>query len=919
MRLVTSPEREVEVENAIRDAYQSMPRGALGFVTIADLRERLGDDYPRVEVDNALVRLQRKNNATLFPESNQKTLTARDDAAAVIVGNESKHAIRFTASAAPAVKAAPSSAPPAARKVAAAKRAPRAAKAPRPSGLPTDRRPESGDFDELADRITGRTGAQILETIQDLNASELARLARKFDGDALHVPGTLKVSGRRQGIKLPAKLSLDEKRRWLARKLTERRDSWRSAMPDSDDLFRADAEPDNDDDDPTGAMVALLPSKEDASRLAVEGGENAEQLHATLLFLGDAAEISDEDRQSILDAAQSVVDSLGGPVEADGFALSLFNPTGEDPCIVLGLTGSELADAHTLATDEVENVFDVPDQHEPYAPHVTLEYTDDATKIADLVAKVGPLAFDRLRVAFGTEVHDLPLGGTVGRSMSFSDKPWSQFTQADYTPEQWRKACLIHEDPAEGQDPDAKSLGKLPVAEPDGTLNRNGIHAAAGRLHAVSSSAEMKQAAAKKLVALYRQMDEEPPDSLLAEAGVTRAESFDDDEILRYAAASPWTKDDESKHPRGKGAQGGQFVSTDQADQHVSVYTQPGSARGPAKKTQQKPAQQQRQNPQQAKPGQKPTHPAKGQKVDSYTKKNDRTVAKRRTLLPGEGVGRKGGDPDVRGLQQALNALGLANLRPNGVFGDNTEAAVMEAQKRLGLRPNGHVSSSLLRKLNDASKLSNCAQRSQPLDGIEDAVRAMSTANMPMAPTGHVAYVDGRDEPFDEVDFTDGGSVCAYADHVAVKLDDTEAVRFTPDEARKFADAVDNADATAAHVAGASVSTDDSGDYLVRFGTDGVDLDPDEASDLAEGLRDMADAVEEEANPDETEPDMDTDDMHRSTVDYYTSGDGRDEWLMSATPWSILQDRLEPELGTLASIEMATRCVVDTYTGGDRG
>jgi hypothetical protein len=286
-------------------------------------------------------------------------------------------------------------------------------------------------------------------------------------------------------------------------------------------------------------------------------------------------------------------------------------------------------------------------------------------------------------------------------------------------------------------------------------------------------------------------------------------------------------------------------------------------------------------------------------------------------------VGRKGGDPDVRGLQQALNALGLANLRPNGVYGDNTEAAVMEAQKRLGLRPTGHVSSSLLRKLNDASKLSNCAQRSQPLDGMEDAVRAMSTANMPMPMQNmsaeHMQHAYG--EPLDEVDFTEAGTVCAYPDHVAIKVDDTEQARLTPDQAHEFADAVDEADTTWTHVGTVSVSTDETGDVQIRFGGehDGLDLDPGEASDLAEGLRDMADVVEE-YEPDETGPDNEAGEYAgRSTVDYYTTGDGRDEWLTSATPWSILQDRLEPELGTLASIEMATRCVVDTYTGGDRG
>lgn len=67
-----------------------------------------------------------------------------------------------------------------------------------------------------------------------------------------------------------------------------------------------------------------------------------------------------------------------------------------------------------------------------------------------------------------------------------SDKPWSDFTEADYNPDQWKRACIIHLDPAQGQDPSSKDLHKLPIREPDGTLNRNAVHAAAGG-HGVSA------------------------------------------------------------------------------------------------------------------------------------------------------------------------------------------------------------------------------------------------------------------------------------------------------------------------------------------------------------------------------------------------------------------------------------------------
>lgn len=103
--------------------------------------------------------------------------------------------------------------------------------------------------------------------------------------------------------------------------------------------------------------------------------------------------------------------------------------------------------------------------------------------------------------------------------MTVSDKPWSEFSQADYSPEQWREASLI--DTEEGS-PDSKDRYKLPVKEPSGELNRNAVHAAAGRIHAVEGiSADKKAAAARKLVGLYRQIGETPPEGLtnLAEEG----------------------------------------------------------------------------------------------------------------------------------------------------------------------------------------------------------------------------------------------------------------------------------------------------------------------------------------------------------------------------------------------------------------
>jgi 2'-5' RNA ligase len=168
-------------------------------------------------------------------------------------------------------------------------------------------------------------------------------------------------------------------------------------------------------------MVALVPSVADAERLAVPGGEPADQMHCTLVFLGKAADIDAGAQAAIVDRIRSLVDDAIGPdydlpVTAEGFSVAAFNPAGPEPCIVLGVTGAELEHIQGLVAEAVreaaadQDSYQVPGQHSPWIPHLTLAYTSDLSQVADLADRVGPVKFDRLRVAFGGVAIDIPLG-----------------------------------------------------------------------------------------------------------------------------------------------------------------------------------------------------------------------------------------------------------------------------------------------------------------------------------------------------------------------------------------------------------------------------------------------------------------------------------------------------------------------------
>jgi hypothetical protein len=109
-----------------------------------------------------------------------------------------------------------------------------------------------------------------------------------------------------------------------------------------------------------------------------------------------------------------------------------------------------------------------------------------------------------------------------------SMKPWSEYTKADYTADQWHRACLIHQHPAD--DHTSKNQCKLPVRTPNGAINKNGVHAAAAALAGarggVDATSEQKASARTALVRLYEQLGEDPP------PGLVKHSDMDDDEAL---------------------------------------------------------------------------------------------------------------------------------------------------------------------------------------------------------------------------------------------------------------------------------------------------------------------------------------------------------------------------------------------------
>jgi len=94
----------------------------------------------------------------------------------------------------------------------------------------------------------------------------------------------------------------------------------------------------------TGAMIALVPSDADIERLAVPGGEPADELHLTICYLGEAAKIPPYMRVRLADAMERIA-QMQPIVDASGFGIGVWNgKNGEkETAIVLNVGGGSAA------------------------------------------------------------------------------------------------------------------------------------------------------------------------------------------------------------------------------------------------------------------------------------------------------------------------------------------------------------------------------------------------------------------------------------------------------------------------------------------------------------------------------------------------------------------------------------------------
>jgi hypothetical protein len=154
----------------------------------------------------------------------------------------------------------------------------------------------------------------------------------------------------------------------------------------------------------TGGMVALYPRQHDAELLVVEGGESIEELHCTVIYLGE--DVRDQDPTELIEQLDYVSQNFQ-EIQAQAFGHAVFNPDGDEPCAVYLIGGTpDITGLFRELKDFVSSRYPgAKEQHDPFVPHVTAGY---GLKPEDLTYS-GPVLFDRIGLRWPEHDQDFAL------------------------------------------------------------------------------------------------------------------------------------------------------------------------------------------------------------------------------------------------------------------------------------------------------------------------------------------------------------------------------------------------------------------------------------------------------------------------------------------------------------------------------
>lgn len=172
----------------------------------------------------------------------------------------------------------------------------------------------------------------------------------------------------------------------------------------------------------TGVMVAFYPYPVQATELAIEGGENPEDLHVTLAYLGDVGQDLDEDRREQFVNVVTGWAAGQAPVTAIVNGIGLFSTP--EPVTYANIDSPQLPAMHQSLHAVLKAAGFAPFANHGFTPHMTLIYGDRR----DLDLPAAELRFETVTVAWAGDHIVIPLKGQlalaqVAGHLQVTDRP----------------------------------------------------------------------------------------------------------------------------------------------------------------------------------------------------------------------------------------------------------------------------------------------------------------------------------------------------------------------------------------------------------------------------------------------------------------------------------------------------------------
>lgn len=123
------------------------------------------------------------------------------------------------------------------------------------------------------------------------------------------------------------------------------------------------------------AMVALRIPAHVADQIKIPGGERAADLHCTLVYLGDVAEINPDNLRTLKDRLEAI-GLTQPPVEGRIAGYGRFAPSEDEDVIWCGLDAPDLAELRHLVLQAVLDSGIIPIGDHGFTPHITLAYVE---------------------------------------------------------------------------------------------------------------------------------------------------------------------------------------------------------------------------------------------------------------------------------------------------------------------------------------------------------------------------------------------------------------------------------------------------------------------------------------------------------------------------------------------------------------